>query len=151
MTGHQLSAPPPLPSPPAGVRTPGVPPLAPPPLPPRNMVERRLAARHTESQSHSPVWRAGWYRPTDHRDPLRIVFHLPGTRAGVKSPAAPLLPPPATWLNGNPTSQDLKSHFHGSASIDTRPLLAATRPGTDDAPLSSVTYRYREGRWRRWR
>lgn len=82
------------------------------------------------------------------RHPLRYPPYL------LQPPSHPSRSP-ATWLNGNPTSQDLKSHPHGSVSIHNRTPLAPSRPGTDrplPAHLSSVTYRYQEGRWRRrWR
>lgn len=168
----------PLPSVSVCVKTPGAPPLASYlSLPPATWLNGTLTPRHAESESHFPVWDGGGFHVASppiktffYRYPLAPFSSLTGnkgrcqelsrypppppTSATPTTSSPPLSRSPATWLNGNPTSQDLKSHSHGSVSIDNRTLLAPSRPRTDHylpAHLSSVTYRYQEGRWWWWR
>lgn len=146
MTGQQLAPLPPLPSVSVGVKAPGAPPLASYlSLPPCNMAER-LPDTPSQKVGSRCGMAAGSLLTLNRQFRHSNGFSFPsngyrerGQVSGARPlPPPPLLPPspppprsPATWLNGNPTSQDLRSHFHGSVSIDKRTLLALTRRGSD--------------------
>ncbi|XP_035814454.2 protein diaphanous homolog 1-like, partial [Amphiprion ocellaris] len=80
---------------------------------------------------------------TFYRVPLPGL-RLPGTRAGVRSPAVAPPPPPQ---HGCPVTrpQRTSAPLHGSASIVAGRLAPTAGPTSLPAPVPSVTYRYRGG------
>lgn len=122
--------------PPAGgslrVRTPGAPPLAIVPPPAATWLNGTPAALHAESQSRFPARDVGApfsTRLTPNAPPPAALPSVTGNKGRCHEPfPLPFRPRlPATWLNGNPTSRDLRSPLHRSPS-SREP--ARSRPGT---------------------